>query len=261
MAIENTSFENIENKLMLILLAKPNETFTKSELYNLLLDKLEITNHYVNPEFKFKYMIVLRQLPSKYDVKVTNNLVTAGSEVNIEFKETVCLDLPSMEDLSEYIVENNLLKTANFAELPFNLVHGNKLLTVEKLFNQESFNYFKKYNTENETPIKYINSHRMSNIFLEKIYLKVIFLEQENAELTKKILKIEEKNNNLTLSEFLIRQLQKYLIKHDKDIRDIFNIGCGIFFLMMSEKTIKLILLLNVVFCFVDFIYSKFFSK
>ena len=107
--LANTSFEDIENKVMLTLLGNPDKTYTKSELYNIILDKFDTSSQFIDSQFKFKYMIVLNQLPSKHDIKVTDNLVTSGTEVKTEFKETVSVDLPSMEEVGEYIVENNLL--------------------------------------------------------------------------------------------------------------------------------------------------------
>ena len=225
--LENVSYDEIENKVMLTLLANPEKTYTKSELYNIVLDKLESTTQFVHPQFKFKYMIVLNQLPSKHDIKVTDNLVTSGSEVvHTEIKEKESVDLPNMEELSEFIVENNLLKTTNFNGVPFDLVRNNKVLLVERMFEEEHMVYFRKTNTENRTPMRYINSQQMTNLFLEKIYLKVIQLEKENLELCEEIRKIEEKNKNISFYELFTRKIQNYILKNNNDIVNIANIIC-----------------------------------
>lgn len=260
--LENVSFEDIENKVMLTLLANPDKTYTKSELYNILLDKLESTTQFVHPQFKFKYMIVLNQLPSKHDVKVTENLVTSGLEVvNTEFKENISVDLPNMEELSEFIVENNLLKITNFNGVPFDLVRGNKVLLVEKIFEEEHMVYFRKTNTENKTPIRYINSQQMSNLFLEKIYLKVIQLEKDNLELCEEIRKIEDQHKNISFYDFFCRKVQNYILKNNNNIVSITNIIFCIIFLTLNEKSLKFLLFLNLVFCCVGFVHGKIFSK
>jgi len=258
--LENISYDDIENKLMLILLANPDITYTKSELYNILLENLESTTQYVHPQFKFKYMVVLNQLPSNHDVKVTDDLVTSGLDIDyseLKNKENVNVDLPNMEELSEFIVENNLLKTTNFNGVPFDLVRNNKLSLVEKMFEEEHMVYFRKTNTENKTPIRYINSQQMTNLFLEKLYLKVIELEKENLEMYGEILKLE----NVSFYKFFNRKIQNYILKNNIDIVNISSITLSILLLMLNEKSLKLLIFLNLVFCCVGLVNSKIFSK
>ncbi len=260
--LENVSFEDIENKVMLTLLANPDKTYTKSELYNIVLDKLEASSGAVNPHFKYKYMIILNQLPSKHDVKVTENLVTSGSEVlNTEFKETTSVNLPSMEEVSEFIVENDLLKTTNFNGVPFDLVRNNKIVLVEKLLIDEPLVYFKKFNTENKTPLNYINSQKMTNLFLERIYLKVLEQEKENLEFYETIRKLEEKYENTSISELVSRKVQNFMFKNSDDISSIGYILVGIGLLMVNMNTIKLLLFLNLFFAVFGLLYRKIFSK
>ena len=109
--LENISYDDIENKLMLILLANPNRTYTKSELYNILLENLESNTQYVHPQFKFKYMVVLNQLPSNHDVKVTDELVTSG--LDIDYSELKNKENDKLITIN-YAVCNNDCKDISF---------------------------------------------------------------------------------------------------------------------------------------------------
>ncbi len=247
--LENISFEDIENKLMLTLLRYPDKTFTKTELYNLLLENFDISNKFIHPDFKFKYMIVLNQLPSKYDVKMKDSLITCSSEINPMVSELKVphIQLPTMENVSEFIVENKLLKLIDLNNIPFDLVNGNKVLSVEKLFDEEPFLYFKKKNTENKTALRYINSQEMTNLFLEKLYLKMLNQEKENLELHDKIQKLEE------------RTKEKFeLFNKTKGSELIINI-CSIIMLLTSD--IRTILFANLCINFIQFIYVKIYNK
>jgi hypothetical protein len=206
-SLDNISYNDIENKVMLILYTKPNKFFSKSEIFDKLVDNLNLNKTLINREFKFKFMIVLNQL-DKYDVKITNNSISLSNEISTDILPLISTtELPTMEDVSEYIIENNLLEIANYNSLPYDLIRGNKFLMIEKMLeNDENILFFITKNETNKSALKFIKSHQITNIFIEKLYDKVLELSTKLEKISERITKIEKNNNNnnkLTIYNYL----------------------------------------------------------
>lgn len=259
------NYDEIENKVMLVLMSNTDKIYTKSELYSILIDKLDINSYCIDPQFKLRYMTVLNQLSSKYDVKVTNNLVSSGNENNIETYDINNLEsnvynnisLPSMEEVSEFIVENNMQTQAGHDDLVSDLIKGNKTLMVEKLLQgSDHILFFNK----SYTPFREIKSQQMTNLFLEKLYEKVINLEKENLELFEEINKINDLNNISFYKLFCIK-LNLFLLKYNNDINFIL-IASGLFILLfLNPKFLKLTTFLILIFNIIDYSSKKIFGK
>jgi hypothetical protein len=211
-------------------------------------------------------MTVLNQLPSKYDVKVTNNLVSSGNESDVqtyEIRESTAsnnVSLPSMEEVSEFIVENNLQKQAGYDDLTSDLIRGNKLLMVEKLLQGNDHVLFFKKDKENHTPIMKINSQQMTNLFLEKLYDRIIILEKENLELFEEINKINDLNK-ISFYELFCKKLNFFIIKYNSDINFVLLSSALLFLLFSNPKFLQLSTFMVLVFNIVDYSNNKIFGK
>lgn len=271
-SLKTVNYDDIENKIMMVLLANTNKVYRKSELYNIVIDKFDKTTFYVDPQFKYKYMIVLNQLPSKYDVTINDNLISSNSDLpednlNQEFSSDNIL--PSKEDLSEYIIENDLHKNKSiyYDELVFDLIKGNKLQMVDKLLTKSDYSeYFNKKNIDNKTAIKYINSQQMTNIFLDKLNEEIAKLKINNLELENKLdnLKTEMmKNdiNNFTISQFIGRKIKSAIKFYSTDIEFFMLIGLGILLLKADLYWIQFCIKFYLLFTIFGYLHYKIFGK
>jgi len=260
------NYDEIESKVMIVLMTNAEKVYTKSELYSLLLDKFDVNSYCIDPQFKLRYMTVLNQLPSKYDVKVTNNLVSSSNETNIQnydIRESSVynhVSLPSMEEVSEFIVENNMQKQAGYDDLTSDLIKGNKMLMVEKLLQGNDHILFFKKDKENHTPLMKINSQQMTNLFLEKLYEKIITLEKENLELFEEINKIND-FNKISFYQLFCKKLNLLIIKYNSDINFILITSVLLILLFSNPKFLQLTTFLVLVFNIVDYSNNKIFGK
>ena len=260
------NYDEIENKVMLVLMGNADKVYTKSELYSLLVDKIDITSCYIDPQFKLRYMTVLNQLPSKYDVKVTNNLVSSRNEnsvENYEIRESALLNnvsLPSMEEVSEFIVENNMQKQAGYDNLTSDLIKGNKILMVEKLLSGNDHVLFFKKDKENNTPLMKINSQQMTNVFLEKLYEKIITLEKENLELFEEVNKLDDLNK-ISFYQLFCKKINLFIIKYNSDINFVLLTSILVFLLFLNPKFLQLTTFIVLLFNIVDYCNNKIFGK
>jgi hypothetical protein len=260
------NYDEIESKIMMILMTNADKVYTKSELYSLLIDKFDVNSYCIDHQFKLRYMTVLNQLPSKYDVKVTNNLVSSGNETNVqnyEIRESNIynsVSLPTMEEVSEFIVENNMQKQAGYDDLTTDLIKGNKMLMVEKLLQGNDHILFFKKDKENHTPLMKINSQQMSNLFLEKLYEKIITLEKENLELFDEVNKINDLNK-VSFYQFFCKKLNLFMIKYNSDINFLLIVSVLLFLLFSNPKFLQLTTFFVLVFNIVDYSNNKIFGK
>lgn len=265
-SLEFINYDEIESKVMMILMANTDKVYTKSELYSLFIDKLDINGYCIDPHFKLRYMTVLNQLPSKYDVKVTNNLVSSSNETNVQNYEiresSVCnnISLPSMEEVSEFIVENNMQKQAGYDDLTTDLIKGNKMLMVEKLLQGNDHMLFFKKDKENHTPLMKINSQQMTNLFLEKLYEKIINLEKENLELFEEINKINDLNK-ISFYQLFCKKLNVFIIKYNSDINFVLITSVLVVLLFSNPKFLQLTTFIVLLFSIVDYCNNKIFGK
>jgi hypothetical protein len=263
MSLSMIQYDDIESKVMLILLASPNRIFTKSELYNEIINKFDPSSYYIDPNFKFRYMIVLDCLPSKYDVKVTNNLITSSENEcdDPEIIDNSTIELPSMEDVSEFIVDNDLLEMSNH-ELAYNLIRGNKVAAVEKVLNNDE-SFFTISNVNNKTPLRFINTQQMTNLFLDKLFMKILELEIQNGRLNLEIKNInkniEIKNdiNNLSFYEFFINKINLLLNYYKNDIEFVFLISFLVLLLSSDPKYLQFLTFLLFIMIIIGYFQKK----
>jgi hypothetical protein len=200
--LANISFDDMETKIMSILWANQGKEYSQFTLFNKLIeDKYDIQNlKCISPDFKAKFLLVLRNLKSRYDdleINKNNNTfyIKCGNETNSKpnifedkeyvYDKTVDNSFPCVED---YIIDNNIEKEFKYVD-PFdgntifhNLVLLSNVKHIQKLINEDKFQFFIK-NKNNQTPIQLSTDINITNIILSgmvnKIYYQNMFLETE----------------------------------------------------------------------------------
>lgn len=256
---EFDDIEYIEKSLLQKVLENPTKKHDKNELFYYFFEIFTngITQH-LEPsivlqkkvDFKYKFAIALQNLVLNKKLYVTNKYIT--TEYVTDDSNHIDETLPNLTEVSKYIVENNLLETYNFKNIPFDLVNSNNVNLVKKLLDNEPLIYFRKTNLDNVTPIQYINSYKMSNLFLEKIYLKVNKLELDNLEIHDELSKTDDEIQKLKAP--LYDEITKDLIK---------DLILGLLFILLSltEQSIKALLFVNLAFIVFELIIIKIYNK
>ena len=200
--LSEVSIDKIETDTMSVLYANIDKVFTQFTLFNkLLIDKYDNPNS-IHPNFKSKYLLVLRTLMSKYDdilvekneqvytvVCKSNNSENNNSEnydnwFNEQISNPISLDNSDYNNMYDYIYDNNLNEHMTWND-PFNgnsiyheLILNNNIKQISKLIEEDNFNYELK-NKNNKTPIDLINSTEMSNLIISKFVKDMILLKEK----------------------------------------------------------------------------------
>lgn len=233
-SLDQLSIESIETKIMSILYANIDTCFNQFALFDKLIkDKFpENYNTAINPVIKAKFLLVLRNLASRYDdisVVKSNNVfsVTCLSDKDkvsniknyVPVEETqinqsnfsnvrVTLNLGlDYSDLVNYIIDNNLDEDISYVD-PFDgntiyhdLVATNNTDKITKLIESNKFNYFVK-NKYGFTPIQLTKNQDIIIIISNGLANKYIV---ETTELKNKI----EENNRKTI------ELENKVVKYE----------------------------------------------
>lgn len=243
------SIDKIETDIMSVLYANIDKKFTQYTLFNKLLeDKYEGKySMFVHPNFKSKFLLIIRTLMSKYDdiivEKTTENMyniVCLSSKEDKEEKPFYCekifsnpihLEKKEIADMYDYIYDNNLHEYMNWSD-PFDgnsifheLIFANNIKQTLRLIRENNFNFEIK-NNKNQTPIDLINSPEMSNIIINEFVKKNLILTEKYNQ---------EKENVKTLVDDYNKELDYY--ESDKYKNKII-INTSLYNIMM-EKTRK----------------------
>ena len=100
----------------------------------------------------------------------------------------------------------------------------------------------------------------MTNLFLEKLYEKIITIEKENLELFEEINKINDLNK-ISFYQFFRNKLNLFMIKYNSDINFVLIISVLLFLLFSNPKFLQLTTFLVLVFNIVDYSNNKIFGK
>ena len=186
------SIDNIETNIMSILYANMDVKFTQFSLFNkLLIDKYDIENtKIIHQNFKAKYLLVIRNLMSKYDdILITkNDKIYSILCVSSKEKTETCAEYIYNNDylikeddinLSKYIVENDIMNEFKYIDpcdgntIYHDLVLSDNLEIVEKMITDGTFNFF-VFNKRNQTPLELSTNKLISNIIVMGIYNKIV---------------------------------------------------------------------------------------
>lgn len=216
-SLNDILIDDIETTIMSVLYANIDCTFTQYSLFNKLVnDKYNITNNNtIPPNFKSKFLLVLRNLMSKYDdIKLTKDngiysivclsssnanpiKLSNSSKVNIE--TSVELDDNDVSLMYDYIYENCLNEYINWFD-PFDgnsifheLVLNNNTRHITRLVEENLFNYTIT-NNHNQTPVDLIKTTQVAKI----LTLGLI----KNLNMIREILNQEKKTTNMLVNNF-----------------------------------------------------------
>ena len=268
--LSEISIDKIETDIMSVLYANIDKKFTQYELFNKLLeDKYygKYTN-FVHPDFKSKFLLIIRTLMSKYDdiiVEKTSenayNVICLSSKENIEDKpfysgyiyNPIKLEKPDISDMYDYIYENNLNEYMNWSD-PFDgnsifheLIFFNNTTQTSRLIKENKFNFEIKNNL-NQTPIDLINSQEMTNIVInEYVNKNLILTEKYNQEKANVKTLIDDFNNEMDYYEsdkyknVIIINTSLYDIMMKKTGKYHFMVKMYLFSFMICYLAIRLI--------------------
>lgn len=223
--LSNISLNEIENTIMLVLVGNDSTVFTQYQLFDKIIDKLEIKINCIHNSFKSKFLIVLRNLMSSYDdVKIyrENNIykavyTTDNAIINSYSGSTDDTFIPdpfTINDLNSFIIDNDMFEEFTYIDqssgntIYHDIVTNNNYLQIKKLIDTNKFDYTIK-NLNDKTPLDYINDQRVSNLMIKTIFNKIDVLEKELDTFKKQDISVYI--NELTLYQLAKIKLSKFV--------------------------------------------------
>ena len=239
------TFDEITTKIMIILNANEGKILNQYKLYELVIDKFNQNIMSIPNEFKYKFMLVLRQLMSKFDdVEVRkesevyyvsyNKLKDSNYLESLVQKNTMWLN---KYELYDYIIKNDLDDEIDYAdpESGNTIIHdvlGSDDVSLAKKLIDNYYVDFDVKNINNETPIDFIKNIKISNMVVKDLNVRLSLLEQ-------RLEKLENKKSieDFTLYEILKYKFFNYLLVNKLYI--VFNV-CLFFVLVIIGKIINI---------------------
>lgn len=216
-------FEEIQINIMKVLTGKPDEYISQYNLYNMMIENIDIKDPVEKENLKIRFVMVLRQLSSIFNnisimekhsilyAKFITNDDLDGCDVTNEHHSSSTyqpkssdllpgLNMPSQISVINFIIDENLdeylrRKDYNGNTVLHSLVMENDFKRIKKAFSKLEHMIDEKNNYD-ETPIELIDDIRVSNIFLLHLMDKDDILELDILNLKKDLDKKEEYLNN-----------------------------------------------------------------
>jgi hypothetical protein len=195
--LSEITFDDIEKKIMSILCLEMDVKFNQSALYDRLLKTKYDETRTVHSSFKKKFLIVLRNLMSKYDVIVTKekniyyvicssgdgieNTVLEDTAINTNIDNTITNDY----ELLNYIIDNNITEEFKYIDpitgnsIYHELVLFSNLNTIKKMINENTFNFY-VLNKSNQTPLEVSQNLIISNLLVMGLMEKILKIIRED---------------------------------------------------------------------------------
>jgi hypothetical protein len=195
--LDNVTYDDIYNKIMLVLVANEGKIYDQYRLYSLILDKFSGNESgFVPPEFKYKFFITLRQLMLKDDnIKVIkeNNIYQVIYNAPKDIQPENVKYSPEWingSELNNFIINNKVDLSYQDPESGNTIYHDvlseNNCDNVKKLLETSTINYNIK-NNYNKTPIECIRDVQVATIIindlnkkLDKFNERLVLLENKN---------------------------------------------------------------------------------
>lgn len=218
------TLNEIENKIVLILMASPNIMYTQYTLYDKILEKFDVKDYKADQGFKAKYMLVLNNLDKTYDnIKLQN----------INDKYIICYEdkdeIKSNQNKEEIINDLNNSRDDDMSNSSFILdfIVTNKVTDHYNYIDPKTGNtilheVLSKDNTENVKNILQHNSNlRASN---ERSVLEApkspeterIVVDGDLLILNKNLETPIEKINSIQVSNLIIMELLKKINNYEE---------------------------------------------
>lgn len=232
--LEQITYENINDKIILVLCANLGTIYNQYELYDAVLDKFSRTSNSIHSDFKYKFMHVIRQLMSN------NNNVTVLKDNGVYY---VGYDIPQQviepcstnefwldkDNYIKFIIDNNLEDEFIYQdpETGNNLYHElfktGDYTTIKKVINTHHIDYTIT-NKIKDTPIDCINRVEVATLVI--------------SDLNKRIYSLERRLNKLETKDYLGEcSIYDFLkLKFNRFVKENYlGIGLSIF-LVVSYK-------------------------
>lgn len=203
-------FNKIEKELMKILTRTPGVFRSQYDLYSELLEEFDdIKDPIEKDNFKIRFLLVLRKLPSIFDdivVKNNNGVLNAIYSIesldktletdSYEKIDSTNISMPSEISVIRFIVDEKIEKYYSKKDYLNNtllhyLVNDNDYDRINKIMGSNTLNLsFLDENDEGKTPLDLIKDIRISNLFIKELI-------QSNTDNFNKIGSLELKHDNL----------------------------------------------------------------
>jgi hypothetical protein len=216
--LEEITYDEINDKIVLILCANLGTTYNQYTLYDAVVDKFSRTSKSIHPDFKYKFIHVLKQLMSNnYGITVLkeNDIYYVGYDAQPIIEP--CLTNTEWIDKNNYIkyvVENNLenefltqdLETGN--TIYHELFSNGEYSTIKKVIETHSVDYNIK-NNKKDTPIDCINRIEVATLVISDLNKKIDSLE-------KRLAKLETKDyfDECSIYDFLLLKFKRFIKKN-----------------------------------------------
>jgi hypothetical protein len=207
-------FDKLQNKIMRILTRESGQYLSQFEIYNNLVDDLEIKDPIEKENLKIRFLMILRQLPCYFDeVKVLNkndilhvsfSPEKESSITDVPVEQTSENKMPSEMAVINFIIDNRIKeyyfkKDYNGNTILHSLVIANDIERIEKLY-YEFEKFLSEKNNMGETPMDLIRDFKVNNFFLKRMSEEI---KRQNIEL-QKLNDIEITNSNRSKTLFYI---------------------------------------------------------
>ena len=197
---------------MLVWAANEGKLFDQSTLYNKVIDKFDTSVIMIDPHFKYKFFIVIRDLMSQSDdVKVIKEngvyYTIFNPPSNITIVDPVGYDSSWLneDDFTKYIIKNdvtniNFQDPENGNTVFHDVLSGNDYLLAKELLTKYRNDYLLE-NSKGNTPIDCIKDIKIATIVITDLQRQVSYIESKLAYL-------EQKNNydffdNISIYKFV----------------------------------------------------------
>ena len=209
----NISLDNINTKIMLILVANEGKMYDQYDLYTLFISKfINNENNFVPLEFKFKFFIILRQLMLKNDntkVIKENNIYYVIYNPPKDIKIEKVNYNPTWIDetqFNNFIINNKIDLNYQDPESGNTIFHDilskNNYEIIKELLETNNINY-NIINNNNKTPIECITDIQVASIIINDLNKKLNKIEEKLNHYNKR-LKNQENNNNSNYFIFIL---------------------------------------------------------
>ena len=202
--LDQINYNDIFNKIMLVLLANEGILYNQYKLYSIVLDKF--TNYqdsFVPMNFKYKFFIVIRELMLKDDiiqVYKENNIyhIIYNAPYNIKLEKINYIpDWIDKTKLNNFIIDNKIDMNYQDPETGNTIYHdilsesNNENLKKILEFNNINYN-IKNYN--NQTPVECIKDITTAVIIVNDLSNKLYETEKKLNNIHELVNKIEYEN-------------------------------------------------------------------
>lgn len=219
--MSNVDLNNIvflETECMKIITSKSGNYLSQYDVYNTIVEKLELKDPIEKDKLKYKILMILRSISNIYEhvniINKNNILYVSFSheECNIDINKNIDndidkyklniqkIDMPTDISVINFILDNNVTEFIYQSDyLGNNILHylimNNDLDRIKTNFTKLLI-LLEKENNKGDFPVDLITDMKISNLFLKTYYIKFQEIEKDFLNIYVKIDNLVVKNNN-----------------------------------------------------------------